>query len=161
MPPEASTGSSPTAATVAGSSSQIEVVPRTCPPASIPWAMTASTPTVAAAWASATEDDLNPTGVGQRDIGRRVAPEQHHRRHLRGRCCPDLCCQDGPTLLVVVADDEVEAEGPVGQLPGARHQRGNDARGQAIGAEHPKAAGARDGRDQLRAGAPEPTDQIG
>lgn len=29
MPPEASTGSSPTVATVAGSSSQIEVVPRT------------------------------------------------------------------------------------------------------------------------------------
>src|SRR5439155_4793643 len=55
MPPEASTGSGLTASTVAGSSFQIEVVPRTWPPASNPCAITASTPASAAASASSTE----------------------------------------------------------------------------------------------------------
>ncbi len=99
------------------------------------------------------DEDLDPTRVRQGDIGGRVAPEQHHRRHLGGCRRPDLCRQ---VLLVVLADDQVEAEGPVGQLPGARDQRGDGVGGQAVGAEHPEAAGARDGRDQLRAGAPEP-----
>jgi len=55
IPPEASAGKGSIASTTAGSSSQIEVVPRTWPPASKPCAMTASTPAQAAASASASE----------------------------------------------------------------------------------------------------------
>src|SRR5438093_1974921 len=55
MPPEASTGSGLIASTTAGSGVQIDVVPRTWPPASTPWTITASTPDAAAALASSTD----------------------------------------------------------------------------------------------------------
>src|SRR6266545_321989 len=61
IPPEASTGTGPTASTAAGSSSQIEVVPLTWPPASIPCAITASTPAAAAARASGSEPTCTKT----------------------------------------------------------------------------------------------------
>src|SRR5207253_1317246 len=55
MPPEASTGTGLIDSTTAGSSVQIDVVPLTCPPASTPCAITASTPAAAAAFASSSE----------------------------------------------------------------------------------------------------------
>jgi hypothetical protein len=103
------------------------------------------------------EQDLDPTRVGYGDIGGRVAPEQHHRRHSGVGGRSNLGGQQGfPVRFAGLADDQVETEGSVGQFPGARHQRGDGVGGQAVGAEHPEAAGARDGRDQLGAGAAEP-----
>ena len=69
IPPDASTGTGATAATQSGSSSQIDVRPRTCPPACTPWAMIPSTPHAAAARASSTDPTWSNTLVPTRCAG--------------------------------------------------------------------------------------------
>jgi hypothetical protein len=73
-----------TASTTLGSRSQIEALPRSWQPASIPWAITAATPVAAAASASPTEPIWTATStprLGASSTKGRIAPEQHDQRH--------------------------------------------------------------------------------
>ncbi len=154
IPPDASTGTGFTASSVAGSSSHIDVVPLTWPPASIPCAITASTPAAAAASASATEPTyqyLDPVPVRILHERRGRPPEEDDQRRTRLDRRLDLLCDERSIFvrrvgILEVCDDDVDAERAVGQVSNASDAT-PELGGQTASAEHAAAAGIRDSLD--------------
>jgi hypothetical protein len=90
-------------------------------------------------------EDFHSSGVGSRDVGRRIAPEEREDWDA-------LLQTDGYVVLDGEVQDQVHAERPFRQRSDSPNFLTKERRRQQLGLQDAEAAGVAHGGDELRAG---------